>query len=169
MSESSPTVTLTLLHCLVQNVHACIKLNHIMRILPLPFLEVIPGCPDYLAGLMNLAGHSIPVIDLSMRLGMYRLKPYALDIPVLLCCEGSQQVGILVDEVLGLIAMDESALQMRNEFAKDDSPFLAIVPVGAELSLCLNLSRIIAFRFTTTESDFTVDKHLLHKAKKHHE
>ena len=123
MSDKPPDTQLTVVHFLFQNIHACIELQYIDKVLPLPLLEAVPGSPAYLIGLMNLAGKSIPVIDLSLRLGMQRVIPFALDMPILLCSDGDQKTGIIIDKVLGLVNIEETELQMRHDFSKNESVF----------------------------------------------
>ncbi len=169
MSESLPNTALTVLHFLLQNIRVCVELNYIQRILPLPLLETVPGSPPYLAGLMNLAGTSIPVIDLGLRIGLQRINSYSLDMPILLCLDGSQRTGMIVDDVLGLVKVDTSDVQMRTDFVQHDSPFLGVLPVNAELSLFLNIKRVITISLTAKKSNLTIDNNLLNKAKKRHE
>lgn len=166
MNELPTHTNMTVLHFLLQNVHACIELNFIKRVLPLPFIETIPGSPAYLVGIMNLAGHSIPVIDLCLRLGMQRQRPYTLNIPILLCFDGLKQVGVVVDEIMGLVDVEKSTLQMRDDFEKHNSPFLAIISVHNTLSLLLNIKRLINISLTMEEVELFVDQKLLNQAKK---
>ncbi len=169
MDESSPNKSFTVLHFLVQNIHACIELTAIKRVLPLSAVEAVPGSPAYVVGLMNLAGQSIPIIDLSLRMGMPRHKPYSLNNPILLCHHQHQQAGIVVDEILDLADIDESELQMRHDFAKKESPFIAIAPLNNTLSLLLNIKRIISISLTAEKIDLQINKHLLNEVIKHHE
>ena len=169
MSESPCLLDVQVLHFLLQNMHGCIELNHVKRILPLPALESVPGSSPFLVGLMNLAGKSIPVIDLSLRLGMQRSQPYSLEQPILLCNDGSQQAGIIVDDILGLADIKSSELQMQHDFDKEESPFLAIATINTELALLLNIKHIITVNLSTKERCDTIDKNLLKKTKKQHE
>lgn len=169
MNDLTIDKTFTLLHVLLQNIHVCIDVVYAKRVLPLVLLESVPSSSPYLVGLMNLEGVTIPVIDLSMCLGMPRSEPYKLDITIILCSDGNQDIGIIVDKVIGLIDVFESDLQMRSDFKNSDSPIQAIVPVQTELSLILNMRRLLAINFMITELNLAIDPTLLNQAKKRHE
>lgn len=47
-----------------------LRLAHIVRVLPLLELKSLPGAPDSVAGLMDLHGASVPVIELSRLAGL---------------------------------------------------------------------------------------------------
>lgn len=142
----------------VQKVRMCMDLDYVKKVLPLIQLETVPSSPTYLTGLMNLAGKSIPVIDLALRLGLKRNELYTLDNQILLCSDGTNEIGLIVDNVIGLANVSEEELQMRSDF--DNSPFIAAVTLENELSLFLNMSEIIAISLTLEKSGFIFDKEL---------
>src|SRR5579871_1770841 len=106
MEDEIERPKLQVLHFLVSNVRMCIDLKYIKKVLPLVQLERIPGSPVYLVGLLNLAGKSIPVIDLAMRLGLHRHQAYTIDMPILICFDNEHEVGFIIDKVLGLATID---------------------------------------------------------------
>lgn len=142
-NEHSPGLNFTVLHLIVQSTHAIIELNYVERVLPLSQIEAIPGSPAYLVGIMNLSGKSVPIIDLSIRLGIPRTKAYTLNTPLVLCTSNASQMGILVDEVVGLVNVDISELQQQADFTEHNSPFYATLPIQSELTLCLNIQHIM--------------------------
>lgn len=133
------------LHFLLGGVRFCMEIKYIEKILPLVLLEVIPNSPPYLAGLMNHAGQSIPVIDLAMRLGLKHTKSYSLDTPILLCSENARETGLIIDQIIGLDYIEPSAIQMRDDFNNKDSLFLAAITLETEVSLLINTSRVLDF------------------------
>ncbi len=56
----------------------------------------VPGAPTYVAGLIQVRGQIIPVLDLRVRFGLESLKP-TLDSRVVVMIFGERLVGILVD------------------------------------------------------------------------
>lgn len=157
MNESSKT-TLQVFHFFVKNISLCVDLKYVKKVLPLVSLEMIPGSPPYFAGLMNLAGKSVSVIDLSMRLGLTRKQSYSLDTPILLLADESQELGIIVDNILGLVEVSEEMLQTHHEFNKPDSPFLAVINLKNELSLFLDAKYVITSSLRLDNTVFTFDK-----------
>ncbi|KTD72524.1 chemotaxis protein CheW [Legionella tucsonensis] len=78
---------LTVLHFLLHDTQVCMDLHYIEKILPLPMLEIVPSCPTYFVGLMNLKNKCIPVLDLAICTGLTRNEEYPLNIPILLCSD----------------------------------------------------------------------------------
>jgi purine-binding chemotaxis protein CheW len=157
---------LQLLSFLLQNMHFCIDLQFIEKVLLLPSLEVVPGGPRYLAGLMNLRGVSIPIIDLALRLGLARDQFYTLSTPILLCFDGIHRAGLLVDKIIGLVEIERDLIQMHAEFEKNHSPFQGVTTLEESLSLLINISRVLEFSLMNGNSDFAWDKNELNSVVK---
>jgi purine-binding chemotaxis protein CheW len=155
-----------LLHFLTQNVRVCIELQYVEKVLQLMMLEPVPGGPDELAGLLNLAGKSIPVIDLALYLGLSRDKLYLLNTPILICSLDSHQIGIIVDDVLGLENVLNNDFQMRGEFDATNSPFSAVVTIENELSLLINVHCLMDVSLITRAPTKTLNNNLIKKATK---
>lgn len=147
---------LKLLEFSVQDIHLSIDFRYVERVLPLPLLERVPTGPFFLAGLMNLRGKSIPVIDLGMRLGLMRSVDYSLNAPVLLCTDNDTQVGLIIDKIFGFVEVENESVQMHEKF--DHSPFLGALPLEAGISLLLNPAEILAFSLTGENKVFDINK-----------
>ncbi|MFT4059731.1 MAG: chemotaxis protein CheW [Legionella sp.] len=137
-----------MLHFLVQDIHCCLKLCHMEKILPLMLLEPIPGNPVYFAGLMNFKNKCIPVIDLRLAIGLIREQEYPLNIPLLLCSYNHYQRALIVDNVIGLEEIEEQQIEMHDEFIKDSSPFCGAITLEAGVSLLLNTAWVFALKLT---------------------
>lgn len=127
---------------IVQNTHICINLTYVDQVLPLMRLEPVPGSAPSLAGLMNLGGNSIPVIDLGICLGLNRTQKYSLDTPILLCSEKEQKLGLVIDSIFGLEEITGHSFQMTQAFEKLNSPFLGVIETTEGLSLLMNMECI---------------------------
>jgi purine-binding chemotaxis protein CheW len=137
------------LHFSVQKIHVCIPLQYIEKVLPLMELKRIPGTPNYCAGLMNISGISIPVIDLAIRLNLKRTDKYTLSTPIILCHERSREMGLITDEILGLIQVDNNSLQLQNNFNEKVSPFEGVINIDSHLALVLNIPYILSSNLTS--------------------
>ncbi|KTD63186.1 chemotaxis signal transduction protein (cheW domain) [Legionella santicrucis] len=139
---------ITVLHFLLQDIHACIELRYVAKVLPLPLLEIVPSCPVYCAGLMNLKSKCIPVLDLAISIGLLREQIYPLNIPVLLCDNGSHQLGLIVDKVLGINEIDEKKIEVHEEFTNSNSPFFGVVTLETGVSLLINIDWVFTLKLT---------------------
>lgn len=159
MSKSSFDVPSHVLHFLLRNVRICIDLHNVDKVMPLTLLENVPGSPPYLVGLMNLAGKSIPVIDLAMRLGLTRDQPYSVDTPIILCTDhtGAHQAGMIVDKIIEITEVNKDHLQMHADFDKPDSAFLAIISMESELSLLININHILTISLIADKTDLKLN------------
>ena len=148
MDNSSSGNSIQLLEFMLNDVYACIDINIINKALPFPLLEVVPGSQRYLAGLMNYAGESIPIIDLAMRLKLERSESYSLDTPILLCSHENKKMGIIVDKIIGLSHVAQDSLQMNNHFISPNSPILGSVVIGSKISLLIDIEYIMRKYFS---------------------
>lgn len=136
---------LQVLHFLLQNVRFCIDIQHLEKVLPLVLIETIPNSPPYIVGLMNLAGKSVPVIDLAIRLGLQRTESYSLNTPILLCTVNGKTAGLIIDYIIGLADIEPRAIQMHEEFDKSHSPFQYSISLETEVALLVNAEYILDF------------------------
>jgi len=76
----------------------------------LPELSPVEDLPPYFAGLINLHGEVIPIIDLGLRFG-HLPRGYRLDQAVVLLRHQQRQMGVIVDAVLDLVNLPPSAVE----------------------------------------------------------
>ncbi len=109
-----------------------LPLRAVARVLPAASLKQIPLAPGYVAGLMDLHGAPVPVIDLSRLAGVVPrqvwfdtrivLVDYRTDDGVL------HPLGLLAEHVIGVETVDDAALA---DSGVDGAPFLGQVAGGA--------------------------------------
>jgi chemotaxis-related protein WspB len=110
----------------------CLRLGAIARVLPAVDLKHLPLAPDYVAGLMDLHGAPVPVIDLSRLAGIapeqvwFDTRIILIDYPV---GNGATcQLGLLAEHVIGIETLDDASLADGGIKAAD---FLGRVAPGA--------------------------------------
>jgi purine-binding chemotaxis protein CheW len=70
----------------------------------------LPHVPAYVAGIVNLRGTVLPVIDLTLRLGWGRTEPTARHV-IIVTRLGNQLRGLIVDAVSDIVTIADDALQ----------------------------------------------------------
>ena len=85
-----------------------IDLHTIREIIPARRTTRLPGAPDYVAGLMNVRGTIVTVIDLGAHLAS---APVGSGAQVILVEEGARLVGIAVDEVTEVLRLEPSQVE----------------------------------------------------------
>ncbi|MBD3787041.1 MAG: purine-binding chemotaxis protein CheW [Sphingomonadales bacterium] len=78
----------------------------------------LPHAPAHVRGVINLRGTVLPVVDLSVRLGMAPVEGDARNV-IIVVQVGSQTAGLLVDAVSDILALPRSELQTPPELAAD--------------------------------------------------
>lgn len=145
------------LHFLIHDIRCCLDLQYVEKIFPLPLLEPIPGSPIYLAGLMNLHGKCIPVVDLRICAGLTCDEPYALRIPILLCSDGTHRLGLIVDRMIGLGEIDKNKIEIHEEFTRSHSLFYGAVASNNGVSLLMDVASLFALKLTEEMDQISAD------------
>lgn len=90
-----------------------LPLAAVLRVLPAARLKALPGAPDYVAGLLDLHGEPVPVIDLS-RLGGSPAETVRYDTRILLvdlpAAGATRRLGLQAERVTGVEALLEAPL-----------------------------------------------------------
>jgi len=87
-----------------------IAAEKVLEIIQLPALTVVEKFPDYIAGLLNMRGHVISVIDPAKMLGISR-KEYTIDYQVLIVECKNKTFGIIVDSVSEVVQLNRRNLE----------------------------------------------------------
>lgn len=87
-----------------------VKLVDLKEIIKIPELTPLPNAPEFFAGVFNLRGKIIPVIDLEKRFSMKREHP-AVPERILIAEQGNDLYGMIVDRVAGTIKIPQNQIQ----------------------------------------------------------
>jgi purine-binding chemotaxis protein CheW len=83
-------------------------------------LARVPRAPDFIEGIMNLRGKTVPVIDQRRRFAINGDRPKAARRVVIVTIAGVQ-TGFVVDKVSEVLAIDRRELQQAPEFNADSA------------------------------------------------
>ena len=78
----------------------------------------LPQSPPFVAGVINLRGQILPIVDMAARLGLAPAEPTARHVIIVVVING-RQVGVLVDAVCDIIALAPEALQPAPDLTGD--------------------------------------------------
>ena len=123
--------------------YACIDLGSVERTISLVAMQPMPGSAAYVAGIMNYAGTSLPVIDLAIRLGLPS-GAYTLDTPIMICVHENLRIALIVEDIIGIEALKVQDRQLTREFSRYGSAFLASAHTSLGLALQLEPSWLTA-------------------------
>lgn len=78
----------------------------------------MPHTPAYVMGVINLRGAVLPIVDLSLRLGMKPAEPTARHVIIVIQVR-DRIVGLLVDAVSDILTVTDDDIQPTPEIASD--------------------------------------------------
>ena len=78
----------------------------------------LPHAPHYMIGVINLRGAVLPIVDLSMRLGMKPAEPTQRHV-IIVAQVKSKVVGLLVDAVSDILTVADETIQPTPEISSD--------------------------------------------------
>jgi purine-binding chemotaxis protein CheW len=103
----------------------------------------LPHVPHYVAGVVNLRGTVLPVIDLAARLGWSHTDPTARHV-IIVTQVGDQFRGMIVDAVSDIVTIADDALQPPPVTATDAVvPYLeGLVAIDDRMAMVLDLASL---------------------------
>lgn len=124
--------------------------DDVIEILEVPEITRVPEAPEYMAGMINLRGKLLPVVDTRIKFGLSKIK-FTLDTcVVILKIEFDKeeiQVGIVVDSVLEVMEISNNTMQSvpsidrkyplryMNSIVRTDEQFIILLNIGGIFSL----------------------------------
>ena len=104
----------------------------------------VPGTLPYVAGLVQVRGRALPVIDLRVRFGLPAREP-TLDSRILVVQQGSRMVGLLVDSAREILRIEQSALRPPPELIGEQAAGFVtqIAEVGERFVMRVDPKQII--------------------------
>jgi purine-binding chemotaxis protein CheW len=105
----------------------------------------LPRVPDYVAGVVNLRGAVLPVIDLAARLGWTPTEATPRN-PIIVIEHDGQMRGLIVHDVADIVSIEAGSLQLPDAMGDETiTHFLeGIAPLGEEMVMVLDLMRLMA-------------------------
>ncbi|MCY1670042.1 chemotaxis protein CheW [Novosphingobium sp. SL115] len=104
----------------------------------------LPRVPSYVAGVVNLRGTVLPVIDLAARLG-WRATEATPRHAIIVTQQGAQVSGWIVDAVSDIVTLQSDALQPPPPTSSGDTvvPFLeGLAAIEDRMVMVLNLAAL---------------------------
>ncbi|MGV3550662.1 chemotaxis protein CheW [Rhizobium sp.] len=110
----------------------------------------MPHTPSYVMGVINLRGAVLPIVDLSLRLGMKPAQPTARHVIIVVQVH-DRLVGLLVDAVSDILTISDDLIQPTPEIASDIERSFArgILAIEGRMICMIELESI----FPETESE----------------
>lgn len=118
-----------------------LAVGNVREVLRMVALTPMPGACPWLAGLVNLRGQGVPVLDLRRRLGLPAV-PASLDAVIVVVDVGDRPMGLLAEEVVEVLDLPARQLRATDPLAGSEHLFQAVAEAGERLILVLAPDRL---------------------------
>jgi purine-binding chemotaxis protein CheW len=104
----------------------------------------IPGAAPYVAGIVQVRGRLVPVVDLRVRFGLPPIA-HSIDRRVVVVQVGTRVAGLLVDSAREVMQIDPSAFEAPPEILEQQSAGFvkAVATIAKRLFLLVDVPRVI--------------------------
>ncbi|MDD1620415.1 MAG: chemotaxis protein CheW [Methylococcaceae bacterium] len=142
-----------------------VSILDVKEIIEITNVTHVPLTPDFIYGVINLRGNVVPVIDLSARLKNRRAEISKRSCIVLVAvetAEGSQLIGMLVDEVREILEIPTANIQPPPDFGADiRTDFIqAMARVDDVFIILLAMNRVLSLEELSQLNQIAQDKEL---------
>lgn len=113
----------------------------VQEIIKLPQITKMPVVPYYVEGVTNLRGRIIPVVNLKKILGIQEQSPGS---KVIVISSGKITFGTLVDDITGVVNIDEKDIEPAEEFLQhSQSQVEGVARLNDRLLVLLDTKKLI--------------------------
>src|SRR3954471_16505017 len=104
----------------------------------------VPGAPAHVAGLVQVRGRVVPVVDLRVRFGLPPIER-TIDHRIVIVQVGTRVVGLLVDSAREVLQLDETTFEAPPQGIQSEAGgfVTAVAMVTQRLLLLVDVPRII--------------------------
>jgi purine-binding chemotaxis protein CheW len=127
----------------VANREYALPVAQVIEILRMVAVTPLPESPPWIAGILNLRGKGVPVMDLRHRLGLPVL-PADVNAHIVVLEVRGQLLGLIADEVIEILLLSRDALQPVDRLPGATQLFSALAHAGQRLILVFDLDRLQA-------------------------
>jgi purine-binding chemotaxis protein CheW len=105
---------------------------------------VVPGVAGHVAGIVQVRGKVVPVVDLRARFGLPAAAP-TLDSRLVVGQQGSRPVALLVDSAREVLKLEPDQLEPPPRAVSDDARgfIKAVARVGTRLVMLIDFDKVI--------------------------
>lgn len=125
----------------------------VQEIINMPLITRIPQAPHYIEGITNLRGNVIPILNLKSLINL----PSDVSKPnkVIVVASGKKVFGVLVDDISGVINIDESTIESCDEFFEGNVQQVeGVARLSDRLVVLLNPKKMIPHGDSAIFKDF---------------
>ena len=104
----------------VGQTHYVLAAEHVQQMAVFENATIVPGAPSYVAGLIQVRGQLIPVVDLRRRFGVGQFEG-APDARVIIVKHGARVVGLLADRAREVLQLSEDEFEQPPDLVQEQA------------------------------------------------
>ncbi|MBP0957055.1 MAG: purine-binding chemotaxis protein CheW [Oscillospiraceae bacterium] len=122
-----------------------IEIKYINEIIGIEQITVVPKVPDYIKGIINLRGKTVPIISVRKRFGKEEIPYDERTCIIVLEFDGSNQAGIIVDRVREVTQAkpEEICVTPANKNVNTNHYIKNIIENAEGIKLLLNCEKLV--------------------------
>ena len=142
-SANAASKALEVMAFTVGSLEFCVEIVSVREIRGWTPATPIPHAPTFIAGVINLRGVVLPIIDLAERLGLPKAVPTARHV-IIVTQVGTRMAGLLVDTVSDITSFDAEIIQSTPDVASSvaKSFIRGVVALEGRMISILTLDRV---------------------------
>lgn len=106
----------------------------------------VPNVADYIKGVINIRGEIVPIMSLRLKMGLEEVEETKSTRFIIVKLEKYGKIGLIVDKVLEVVALEENQIERMKYDANDDSVHF-VVGVGKADGVLVSLLDIDTVTF----------------------
>jgi len=119
-----------------------LPLASVTEVMRMVAVTAVPDAPAWLAGVINVRGGVVPVIDLRGRLGL-PTQAAGLDSRIIVVDAGGRAVGLIADSTAEVLSLPAESVTPPDQLTGQARPVEAIARDGERLVPILDLQRVV--------------------------
>lgn len=119
-----------------------LSVDQVVEVLRMAALTPVAEAPAGFAGMLNLRGNAVPVLDLVHRLASVK-RSAGLDQAIVIVQLDGRLVGLVVDAVDEVVTLDQSSIKPPDRLLGDRNLYLGVARWDDRVILLVDVERII--------------------------
>lgn len=128
---------------LLDNQRYALPILSVQRVVLAAAITVLPGAPDIVSGLIDIAGEIIPVINIRKCFN-HPLRNININDHFLIAHTGKRKIALQVDETKGVVNIDANKISPVSDFLPKTKYFVGAVTLEDGLTLINDLEQLLS-------------------------
>lgn len=117
-------------------------IGQVREVIRIRTITPVPEAAGFIAGIINLRGRVVPIMDLRRKFGLAVL-PLTRSNRLIITSVGGHALGVIVDEVPGVIKVGQTEIEPPEAILQEADYLVGVAKVGPDLVLLVDAEKIL--------------------------